>query len=171
MFRKAMCAAFVAVGLLSICAITAIAAGEKYQAYLSPMPHNDASHDNIRGKGNATVTLDGDVITIAGTFTGLSSPATKARVLLSPGTGIPGKAVVKDLEVAGDVTGKVSGQVKLDAPQLAALRSGKLYVQIDSQKAPEGNLWGWLLPDHEVVGQDVPQKGPWYIPPFAVKTK
>jgi hypothetical protein len=65
----------------------------------------------------------------------------------------------------------VTGKIKLDASHLAALRSRKLYIQIDSEKAPSGHLWGWLLEEHEVVGQNVPQTGSWYIPPFAVKTK
>jgi hypothetical protein len=168
---KPRCGAVALAAFVSVLAATAIAATEKYQAYLSPMPHNDANLDSVRGKGTATVTLDGDTISIAGTFMGLSSPATKAHLLLSAGTGIPGKTILKDLVVTTDVRGTVSGQMKLDAPQLAALRGGKLYVQIDSEKAATGNLWGWLLPDHEIAGQDVPQKGPWFIPPFAVKTK
>ena len=36
---------------------------------------------------------------------------------------------------------------------------------------PSGHLWGWLLDEHDAVGQDVPQKGPWFLPPFAVKAK
>ena len=65
----------------------------------------------------------------------------------------------------------MTGQTKLDPSQLVALRSNKLYIQIDSEKVPSGHLWGWLLEEHEIVGQDVPQKGPWFLPPFAVKTK
>jgi len=157
--------------LLTMATMAVFAAPEKFQAYLSPVPHNDASLDNVRGKGTVTATLDGDTVSIAGTFSGLASPATKAVLLLSDGPGIPGKTLVKELEIATDANGKVSGQMKLDPAQLAALKSGKMYLQISSQKAPEGNLWGWFLPEHEVAGQDVPQKGPWYIPPFAVKTK
>jgi hypothetical protein len=166
-----MLAAFAVTSLASLLGTVPAVAAERYQAYLSPMPHNDATLDNVRGKGTATVTLDGDTVSITATFAGLSSPATTARLLLSAGAGIPGKAMVKEFTVTTDVAGKVSGQVKLDAAQLAALKSGKLYLQINSQKAPEGNLWGWFLPEHEVAGQDVPQKGPWFIPPFAVKTK
>ena len=69
------------------------------------------------------------------------------------------------------MAGKVTGQIKLDPSQLVALRGGRLYIQIDSEKVPSGHLWGWLLDEHEVVGQDVPQKGSGFIPPFAVKTK
>ncbi len=155
---------------MGLLALPAAAAAERYQAYLSPVPHNEATLDDVRGKGTATITLEGTTVSMTGTFAGLPSPAVKALVLLSAGPGIPGKTVVKELDVAADTGGKLTAQFKLDPAQIAALRSGKLYVQINSEKAPEGNLWGWFLPEHEIVGQDVPQKGPWYIPPFAVKT-
>ena len=46
----------------------------------------------------------------------------------------------------------------------AALRQGRVYVQVNSQKAPEGNLWGWLLPEHPFPGADVPEKGQGFLP-------
>jgi hypothetical protein len=158
-------------GILSIASFAPLAAAEKYQVHLSAMPFNDATQPVMTtGKGSATATLDGDMLAISGTFTGLPGRATKARLSLSRGPGIPGDPVV-DLTLAGDVTGKVTGQIKLDPSQLAALRGRRLYIQIDSEIAPSGHLWGWLLEEHDVAGQDVPVKGPWYVPPFAVKTK
>lgn len=145
-------------------------AAEKYQIHISPMPFTDATHAVMTGKGAATATLDGETLTITGTFTGLASDATKAHLALSRGPGIPGTPVF-ELVVSPGVAGKVTGKLKLQPSQLAALKSGKLYVQIDTVKVPTGTLWGWLLPEYETAGQDVPQKGPWYIPPFAVKTE
>jgi hypothetical protein len=133
------------------------------------MPFNDATQAIMQGKGTATATLEGDTLSISGTFT-LTNPATKAHLSLSRGPGIPGDTVV-ELKVAGDAAGKVTGQIKLDAAQLAALKNRRLYIQIDSEKVPTGHLWGWLLEEHEIPGQNVPQKGPWFLPPFAVKTK
>src|SRR4030095_6116942 len=150
---------------LTLCA--PLAAAEKYQVYLAPMPHNDETQPLIIGsKGAATATLDGDTLTIAGTFTGLAGRATKARLSLSRVPGVPGDAQF-DLMLEGDTAGKISGQKKLDASQLAGLRRRKLYIQIDSEKMPSGHLWGWLLEEHEIAGQNVPQKGSGYIPPFA----
>ena len=154
---------------LTVITSSAIAA-EKYQIHISPMPFTDATHSVMTGKGTATATLDGETLTITGTFAGLASEATKAHLALSRGPGIPGTAVF-DLVVSPGVTGKVTGKVKLQPNHLAALKSGSLYVQIDTVKVPTGTLWGWLLAEHEIVGQDVPQKGPWFIPPFAVKTQ
>jgi hypothetical protein len=172
MQRHLMCRRIARCGFaacLTLVASSAFAA-EKYQIHISPMPFNDATHAVMTGKGTATATLDGETLTITGTFAGLASEATKAHLALSRGPGIPGTAIF-ELAVSPDVAGKVTGKVKLQPNQLAALKSGSLYVQIDTIKVPTGTLWGWLLPESEIVGQDVPQKGPWFIPPFAVKTE
>ena len=160
----------VVVTVLSFALCLPLTAAEKYQVYLSAMPFNDATQPIMTGKGSASATLDGNTLSISGTFAGLSGPATKAHLSLSRGPGIPGSPFV-DLTLAGDVAGKVTGQIKLDPSQLAALRGGRLYIQIDSEKAPAGHLWGWLLDEHDVVGPNVPQRGSGFLPPFAVKTK
>ena len=38
-----------------------------------------------------------------------------------------------------------TGVVELNAAQIDELRNSRFYVQLHSEKAPEGNLWGWLL--------------------------
>jgi hypothetical protein len=43
------------------------------------------------------------------------------------------------------VSGTLSGSIDLTPEQLQSLRKGQLYLQISSEKAPDGNLWGWLL--------------------------
>lgn len=159
-----------AVGLSLCVGVATGVAAEKYQVYFSAMPFNDATQPIMQGKGTATATLEGDTLTVSGSFAGLTGPATKARLCSSRGPGIPGTPIV-DLTLTGRMAGKVTGSMKLDAAQLAALRGRRLYIQIDSERAPSGHLWGWLLDEYEVVGQGVPQKGSWYIPPFAVKTK
>jgi len=164
--------AAVIIGLiLGVCVTSSVAAAEKYQVYLSPMPFNDATQPFMTGaKGTASATLDGNTLSISGSFTGLSGPATKAHLSMSRGPGIHGTPLM-GLTLAGGLSGKVTGQLKLDQAQLAALKGGRLYIQIDSEKAPAGHLWGWLLDEHEVAGQNVPQKGSGFIPPFAVRTK
>jgi hypothetical protein len=61
-------------------------------------------------------------------------------------------------------SGDISGVFTLTPDQVAALKSGKLYVILDSQSAPKGNLWGWFQPAHVTVPEGVPQMGQWYIP-------
>jgi hypothetical protein len=115
-----------------------VVAAEKYQVYLSAMPYLDANQPLMTGKGTATATLEGDTLTISGSFAGLSGPATTAHLSLSRGPGVPGKPFA-DLTLTGGVAGKVAGQTKLDESQLVALRSNKLYIQINSEKVPSGD--------------------------------
>ena len=53
-----------------------------------------------------------------------------------------------DLVVAttGAGSGTLSGSFDLTPLQIADLEKGRLYVQVHSEKAPDGNLWGWLMP-------------------------
>ena len=46
--------------------------------------------------------------------------------------------------------GAFSGTIKLTSAQLAALKREALYVRIDSEKSPDGNVQGWL----EDAGKD-----------------
>jgi hypothetical protein len=70
-----------------------LASTKKYQAYLSPMPHNDAMHPMFMGKGTVIATIRGDTVSLDGAFTGLSSPAIKAHLSISMAPGIPGKPI------------------------------------------------------------------------------
>jgi hypothetical protein len=58
--------------------------------------------------------------------------------------GVRGPAI-QDLTISKAVSGTISGSADLTPPQLENLRKGGLYVQIYSEKAPEGVLWGWLI--------------------------
>ena len=138
-------------------------AADTYQANLGPMPLDAANRVNMLGRGEATATLDGKTLTVAGQFAGLPSPATTAQLIAGAAIGAPGTQAV-DLTVSQATSGTVSGTLTVTAKQAAAFRAGRLYVQIDSQKAPTGNLWGWLLPQHVDAPTDVPQQGPWFLP-------
>ncbi len=74
----------------------------------------------------------------------MQSPATLAQVREGPATGVRGPAI-GDLTVSHALRGDITGTINLTAEQTEGLRKGKLYVQIDSEKASDGNLWGWLL--------------------------
>jgi hypothetical protein len=155
---------------LALAFIAAPAFAADYQTGLGPMPLDDETKQVIAGRGAATATSDGKTLSVKGDFHGLPSNATEAHVFLSPAMGVPGKKVL-DLDVTKATSGTISGEFKLTGAQATALRTGRLYIQIDSEKAPEdaawgpkGTLWGWLFPAHETVGQDVPQQDHWFIP-------
>jgi hypothetical protein len=127
------------------------------------MPLDEATKANMLGRGEATATLDGRILSIAGNFAGLPSPATAAHLIVGLAIGAPGTERM-DLTISQANAGTVSGKLTLTATQAQAFRTGRLYVQIDSQKAPTGNLWGWLLPQHVDAPPGVPQQGPWFLP-------
>lgn len=141
-----------------------------YQTNLGPMPLDDETKAVIAGRGDATASYDGKTLVVKGSFHGLPSNATEAHIHSSPVAGVPGPSIL-DLDVTKAASGTVSGSFALTPAQATALRTGKLYIQINSEKAPDtypwgpkGTLWGWLFPAHETVGQDVPQEGHWFIP-------
>jgi hypothetical protein len=114
-----------------------------FKTRLSPVPvatYNPA----IAGVGSVTATLAGNKLTIAGTFEGLASPATTARIYKSTKTGVRGDSIL-NLTVTPGTSGSISGTFDLTAAQVQELSAGRYYVQLQSEKAPEGNLWGWLL--------------------------
>ena len=116
----------------------------QYRARLSVVPIDVAMQGTIAGSGSATATLKGTTLTINGTFTGLKTAATVARVHRSPRTAMRGTPI-GDLTVTAETSGTISGTIELTKEQIADLAAGRLYVQLHSQKAPEGNLWGWLF--------------------------
>jgi hypothetical protein len=148
--------------LTGLCCAPVLAA-ETYQANLGPMPLDEAVKKNMLGRGEATATLDGNILIVSGNFAGLPSPATKAHLYVSPAIGAPGGGGF-ELNISQADNGTVSAQLNLNTSQKTAFRTGRLYVQIDSEKAPNGNLWGWLLPQHYDAPPDVPQPGPWFLP-------
>ena len=116
----------------------------RFVARLSTVPITVAMQDAVSGRGNVDATLAGTRLTFTGKFEGLRSPATLARLHLAPkATRGPS---VGDLVISNATSGTISGTIDLTPPQLQALDRSALYIQIHSEKAPEGNLWGWLLP-------------------------
>ena len=122
--------------------------GEKFTARLAWVPTAGAADRvNVTGKGSATGTLTGRKLAITGSFEGLAAPATIARLHQGVAKGARGAAIM-DLTVSKAASGMLSGSVDLTTAQVDALRQGKLYVQLHSEKgvAPDGsNLWGWFL--------------------------
>jgi len=116
----------------------------RFVTRLSPVPITVAMQETVAGRGAVTAVLAGNRLTIEGTFEGLRSPATSARVHLAP-RALRGPAIA-DLTVSTGTTGTIKGAVDLTERQREALEKNSIYIQIHSEKAPEGNLWGWLQP-------------------------
>jgi hypothetical protein len=118
-----------------------------YRTRLSPVPIDVSMQATVAGSGSVSAVLTGTKLAITGTFEGLKSPATTAQIHKGPTRGVRGPTML-DLAVTKTdaASGTLSGSFTLTPIQVADLEKGRLYVQLHSEKAPDGNLWGWLLP-------------------------
>jgi hypothetical protein len=128
--------------LALLLATPALAAG--YEAQLDPTPFDATTRaDVIDSIGNVTATLEGNTLTVHGRFSNLTSPATGGSFRIGLAKGVPGDAI-GTLTVTHAREGTLEGSIKLSSAQKAALDRQSLYIRIDSEKAPDGNLQGWL---------------------------
>jgi hypothetical protein len=134
-------------GLAGLAPAVQAQAARTFKTRLSPVPVA-AYNANVVGTGTVTATLTGNKLVIAGTYEGLASPATQARIWKSAKPGIRGEALL-DLKVSGGTSGTITGQFDLTPAQMQELAASRYYVQLHSEKAAEGNLWGWLMPQQE----------------------
>ncbi len=119
-----------------------------FKGRLSPVPIDIAMQATVAGSGSVSAVLTGTKLAVTGTFEGLRSPATTAQMHKSPTRGMRGP-VVADLAVAKGTeptAGTITGTLDLTPALVTDLEKGRLYVQLHSEKAPDGNLWGWILP-------------------------
>lgn len=146
--RRSLAKVGVAAGALVLVALwgshSAGQTAKRFVARLSTVPMTVAMQETVSGRGSAAAVLTGNRLVIEGTFEGLRSAATVARLHLAP-RAVRGPAII-DLIVSKGTSGTISGTTELTARQVQALENNSLYIQIHSEKAPDGNLWGWLLP-------------------------
>ena len=121
--------------------------GDRFGGRLSIVPVDFATRPNVSGSGEAEAVLDGRILTVSGTFEGLSSPAAAAHLHRAP-PARRGPAVFA-LEVTEAAAGRVEGEIELDDAQVEALRRGGYYVQVATRNNPDGEIRGWLLPRAE----------------------
>ena len=134
------------IGIACLCTAVSVSAqpAKTYKARLAPVPIDVSMQATVAGAGSVTGTRTGNKLTLTGTFDGLRSAATIAQLHKSPVTGVRGP-VVADLTVAKATDGAISGTVDLTPALSNDLDKGRLYIELHSEGAKEGNLWGWLL--------------------------
>ena len=131
--------------LTSVLAVWTLAAQETFKTRLSPVPIDAQLAPTITGHGAVLAVLTGTKLTFKGAFEGMRSAATGAHLYQSKMTGIRGSQI-HELTVSKAMDGSISGSVDLKPMEVDALGKGLLYVVVTSTGAPDGNLWGWLLP-------------------------
>jgi hypothetical protein len=136
-------AAFAIVLAVVSAAAFAQRASEAFKARLSPLGVTNSTVTLITGSGSVTAVLDGARLRIEATYAGLNGAATAANIRRGA-KGIPGP-VIFELAVPKASAGKIEAVLELNAEQLTDLRAGRLYLQVHSERAPDGSIRGWLL--------------------------
>ena len=83
-------AAIVWVTLLCVAIIAAAQSEEKFKIRITPVPLDGNIRATVAGSGSATATLSGNKLTITGTFEGMPSAATAAKIHRGLATGVRG---------------------------------------------------------------------------------
>ena len=137
----------IGVSVLLLAGTGAAQGGKTYKARLAPVPMDGSMAATVSGLGSINATLVGNKLTVAGSFDGLKSPATIAQIHQAK-PGVRGPVVAGfDLKVTPNgLGGLLSGTLELTPQQIIDLDKSWFYVQLHSEKAPDGNLWGWLMP-------------------------
>jgi len=135
---------FLAITLLAPVVLVHAQSGKTFKTRLSWVPMDLSMAATVAGTGSVTAVLNGNKLTVTGSFDGLKSPATLVQ-LHHGQRGVRGPAVL-DLQATNATTGTITGTVELTPQLLQDLQNNRLYVQLHSERAPDGNLWGWLMP-------------------------
>ena len=114
-----------------------------FRGRLSAVPIDFVTVLTTKGIGSFTAVLEGNTLTIAGTFEGMNARATVAHVHRGF-KGLHGPSVFT-LTVTNDTNGRISGSLTLTDADVQDLRSGRFYLQIHSEVNPDGHLRGWIL--------------------------
>lgn len=132
------------------------AADEAFDVRLSAAPRDASMRNAVAGAGAARVTLRGHSLTITGTFDGFTTPATNVELRQGATVAVRGPAIhaLTLTKSANGTSGSFAGTVTLSDAELAGLNVGTIYVQIASASAPDGNVWGWLLPSGVKIVRD-----------------
>jgi hypothetical protein len=160
--RIIVCLAVLAIGAGLFAALPMQAqGGDKFKARLAPAPPLGLRGERgsafptpasfVAGLGEATATLSGKKLSVTGKFEKMASPPTAAKVGLglAPGARLD---LILDLQLTKSATstppgtsGTIAGTFDLTPAQVDGLKKGKLYIQLNSESAPNGHLLGWLL--------------------------
>lgn len=138
----------VGVAFAAFMACSAADAQLAFRTRLDTVPIDFRTRADTTGNGVVHATLDGRELTLIGTFENLAGPATEAWLHVGAAIGARGPAAHR-LTVSHAPAGDLHGSIRLSTREVDALRAGRVYVQLHSQTAPEGNLWGWLLPEEQ----------------------
>ena len=144
LMRYTMFAAFSVAAFSLAAQTTKTPAKDAWKARLSAVPADARTRAELTGSGTATATLEGSKVTVSGSFQDLKTNATTASLHIAVAAGVRGPAV-GDVTITKATSGTISGSVDLTPEQVKEMEHGGLYLEIHSEKAPDGVIWGWFL--------------------------
>jgi CHRD domain len=156
--KTVSCLVMIAAGAALVATSLLAQGGNAYKARLAPAPPLGLRGERgatpasfVAGLGTASATLSGKKLTVTGSFEKMASAATVAKLGMGIATGAR-LDLIYDLTLTKapqgtppGTSGTIAGSIDLTPTQIDALKAGKLYIQINSEGAPNGHLLGWLL--------------------------
>ncbi len=131
--------------LMSLGLAAVQAAPSPMRARLSTVPIDVAMQETIAGMGAATATLAGTTLTLEGTLPRIEVARHDGARLRQPAAGHARHRWWASSHRAAARPARSRVRCRSLADQAAAYGKGLLYVQLQSEKAPDGNLRGWLM--------------------------
>ena len=129
----------VAAGMLLMTEPASFAANVKYKADLKGSKEVPATGSAATGKANITYDDKSKKLSWVVTYSGLSGDPTAAHF---HGPAAPGKNAGPVVDISGDIK---KGTAELTADQAADLKAGKWYLNIHTEKFPDGEIRGQVV--------------------------
>ncbi len=129
----------VAAGMLLMAGPASFAANAKYKADLKGSKEVPATGSSATGKANITYDDKSKKLSWVVTYSGLSGEPTAAHF---HGPAAPGKNAGPVVDISGDIK---KGSADLTAEQAADLKAGKWYLNIHTEKFPDGEIRGQVV--------------------------
>ena len=129
----------VAAGMLLMAGPASFAANAKYKADLKGSKEVPATGSSASGKANITYDDKSKKLSWVVTYSGLSGEPTAAHF---HGPAAPGKNAGPVVDISGDIK---KGSADLTAEQAADLKAGKWYLNIHTEKFPDGEIRGQVV--------------------------
>ena len=129
----------IAAGMLLSTGATSIAANVKYKADMKGSSEVPPTGSSGSGKANVTYDTKTKKLSWVVTYSGLSGEPTAAHF---HGPAAPGKNAGPVVDISGDIK---KGSAELTTEQAKDLQAGKWYVNIHTEKFPDGEIRGQVI--------------------------
>ena len=128
-----------AAGMLAMTGPSSFAANAKYKADLKGSKEVPATGSSATGKASVTYDDKSKKLSWVVTYSGLSGEPTAAHF---HGPAAPGKNAGPVVDISGDIK---KGSADVTAEQAADLKAGKWYLNIHTEKFPDGEIRGQVV--------------------------